>query len=144
MQYPREHYGVVNHNDAIEFVENLVKPSYVLRELDILSVHQLVMDKLNKEFSGRIRNADVRITGAYFTPPNALKVSDLLIELISWVRKEGNGLHPIIRAALFHHILVWIHPFFGGNGRTARLVYNMLLIKEGFPPAIILKVDRKK
>ena len=53
-------------------------------------------------------------------------------------------LHPVIKAALFHHRFVWIHPFFDGNGRTVRLVYNLMLIKLGFPPAIILTVERKK
>ena len=45
---------------------------------------------------------------------------------------------------IFHHKMVWIHPFFDGNGRAARLAMNLLLIRKGFPPAIILKNDRKK
>ena len=47
-------------------------------------------------------------------------------------------------ATIFHHKLVYIHPFFDGNGRTVRLAMNLLLMREGFPPAIILKNDRKK
>jgi Fic family protein len=140
----REHFETVNHHDAIQFVEDLVTPDYVLRELDVLSVHRLVMDRLDKDFSGRLRNAGVRISGANFVPPNAQKVPDLLEELILWVNQKDLKIHPVVKAALFHHSFVWIHPFFDGNGRTARLVYNMLLIKHGFPPAIILKVDRKK
>jgi Fic family protein len=53
-------------------------------------------------------------------------------------------LNDVILASLFHHRFVWIHPFFDGNGRTVRLVMNLLLMRSGFPPAIILKNDRKK
>jgi Fic family protein len=54
------------------------------------------------------------------------------------------GLNDIVLATIFHHRLVWIHPFFDGNGRTVRLAMNLLLMRAGFPPAIILKNDRKK
>jgi hypothetical protein len=47
-------------------------------------------------------------------------------------------------ATLFHHRFVWIHPFFDGNGRTVRLAMNLLLLRNGYPPAIILRADRKK
>ncbi len=140
----QEYFEAVNHHEAIDYVEQLVQPDYVLRERDILNVHELVMDRIDKEFAGRIRNAGVRISGANFVPPNARKVPDLLEELITWVNEEELEMHPIIKAAVFHHRFVWIHPFFDGNGRTARLSFNLLFLKEGFPPAIILKVDRKK
>src|SRR5690606_12638821 len=63
-------------------------------------------------------------------------------ELIDWVNKSD--LDVIIKSTIFHHRFVWIHPFFDGNGRTVRLIFNLLLMKEGYPPAIILKNDRKK
>ncbi|MFA9213612.1 MAG: Fic family protein, partial [Candidatus Methylacidiphilales bacterium] len=90
------------------------------------------------------RNSGVRITGANFVPPNALKVYDYIEDLISWVNTVAKDMHPVIAATVFHHRFVWIHPFFDGNGRTVRLLFNLLLMKEGFPPAIILKNDRKK
>lgn len=65
-----------------------------------------------------------------------------LTELIDWV--NHSTLHSIIKATIFHHRFVWIHPFFDGNGRTVRLLFNLLLMKEGYPPAIILRNDRKK
>src|SRR5690606_487613 len=96
------------------------------------------------EFAGRLRNAGVRISGANFIPPNASKVSDLLEELVSYINDNPQQLHIIELATVFHHKLVWIHPFFDGNGRTVRLAMNLLLMRKGFPPAIILKNDRKK
>ncbi len=138
----REHFEAVNHQDAIEYVESLISENYLLTEKDILKVHELVLKQIEKEFAGRIRTSGVRISGANFVPPNALKVSDYLTELIDWV--NNSELDIIIKSAIFHHRFVWIHPFFDGNGRTARLVFNLLLMQSGFPPAIILKNDRKK
>jgi len=140
----REHFEAVNHQEAIEFVEELVTKSYVLTAADILSVQGLVLQKIEKEFAGRYRNSGVRISGANFAPPNALKVDALMEELIHWVNDETGPLDIVIKAAIFHHRFVWIHPFFDGNGRTVRLMFNLLLMKAGFPPAIILKNDRKK
>lgn len=140
----REHFETLNHHDAITHVESLVQPDYILKERDILDVHELVLDRIDKEFAGRIRNAGVRISGANFLPPNANKVPELFEELINWVNTETSGMHTVLKAALFHHRFVWIHPFFDGNGRTVRLAFNLLLMKAGFVPAIILKTDRKR
>ena len=99
---------------------------------------------IEEDFAGRIRNGGVRISGANFVPPNANKVSDLLDELIDFVNTNPLQLNDIELATIFHHKFVWIHPFFDGNGRTVRLAMNLLLMRKGFPPAIILSNDRKK
>jgi len=140
----REHFEALNHQDAISFVEELVSAQYKLKVTDILQVHALVLQRIEKEFAGRYRNSGVRISGANFVPPNALRVTDYMDELIAWVNKEGKTLHPAVMVSIFHHRFVWIHPFFDGNGRTVRLIFNLLLMKAGYPPAIILKNDRKK
>ena len=140
----REHFEAVNHQEAIEFIESLANPNYKLTAKDILDVHALVLQKIEKDFAGRYRNSGVRISGANFIPPNALKVDELLEELIDWVNDKSFGINQIIKSAIFHHRFVWIHPFFDGNGRTARLMFNLILMKDGYPPAIILKNDRKK
>ncbi|MDZ4681382.1 MAG: Fic family protein [Saprospiraceae bacterium] len=140
----REHFEAVNHQEAIEFIETLVSEQYVLKAADILSVHALVLQKIEKEFAGRYRNAGVRISGANFAPPNALKVDALMEELIDWGNDGSSPLDTVIKASIFHHRFVWVHPFFDGNGRTTRLLFNLLLMKEGYPPAIILKNDQKK
>lgn len=140
----REHFEAINHQEAIAFVENLAAGARPLSGADILALHALVMNRTDPAFAGRFRNAGVRIAGAGFIPPNALKIEALLEELIQWANDAHNPLPCIVKAAVFHHRFVWIHPFFDGNGRTARLSSNLLLMKEGFPPAIILKNDRKK
>lgn len=138
----REHFEVVNHQEAIEFVESLASNEYVLNKLDILSIHHLVLQKIEKDFAGKYRTSGVRISGANFVPPNALKVDEFVSELIDFA--NDSEVDILIRSAIFHHRFAWIHPFFDGNGRTARLLLNLILMKSGFPPAIILKNDRKK
>ncbi len=140
----REHFEAVNHQEAIEFIEKLSKKNTPIELSNILDVHALVLSKIDKEFSGRFRNSGVRISGANFSPPNALKVYDLIDELMNWVNNESSSINIIVKSCVFHHRFVWIHPFFDGNGRTVRLLFNLLLMQEGYPPAIILKNDRKK
>jgi Fic family protein len=140
----REHFEAHNHDKAIDYLFSIINDDYVLRSIDILSLHALVLRSIEEDFAGRIRNGGVRISGANFVPPNANKVSDLLDELIDFINTNPLELNDIELAAIFHHKLVWIHPFFDGNGRTVRLSMNLLLMRCGFPPAIILKNDRKK
>jgi len=138
----KEHFEVINHQSAVEYIENLVSENYKLTEKDILNVHEFVLNNIEKEIAGRFRTSGVRISGANFVPPNALKISEYITELINWVNADESDI--VIKSTLFHHRFVWIHPFFDGNGRTVRLIFNLLLMKAGYPPAIILKNDRKK
>lgn len=138
----REHFEAINHNDAIDFVQSLVSKDYILTDVDILTVHGLVLQRIEEDFAGRYRTSGVRISGANFVPPNALKVDSFVSELVGWA--NTCTLDAVVKACIFHHRFVWIHPFYDGNGRTVRLVFNLLLMKDGYPPAIILKNDRKK
>ncbi|MGB6268034.1 MAG: Fic family protein [Olleya sp.] len=140
----REHFEAKNHEHAINYLYTLVKQDYILTSKDILSLHGLVLRSIEDDFAGRLRNAGVRISGANFIPPNARKVPDLLDDLVGYVNANPDHLNPIELATVFHHQFVHIHPFFDGNGRTVRLVMNLLLMRHGFPPAIILKTDRQK
>ena len=140
----REHFEATNHHNAIEYLEKTVKPDYLLNEKDILHINYLILQNIEKEFAGRYRNGGVRIVGANFTPPNALKVSNLMEELVAWTNENPLNLNVLALATIFHHRFVYIHPFFDGNGRSVRLLMNIILMKDGYPPAIILKNDRKK
>lgn len=140
----REHFETHNHDKAIDYLYKIIDDTYKLRSIDILSIHGLVLRSIEDDFAGRLRNGGVRISGANFMPPNANKVSDYLDELIDFINTNPLDLNDIELATIYHHKLVWIHPFFDGNGRTVRLSMNLLLMRCGFPPAIILKNDRKK
>lgn len=140
----REHFEVVNHQEAIHIIESWVKPGLVIKDRHILDIHELVLQKIEKEYGGRYRSSGVRIAGANFIPPNALKVDGMVQELLDWLNFQDLELHPLVKASIFHHRFVWIHPFFDGNGRTIRLIYNLWLMSNGYTPGIILRNDRKK
>ena len=86
----------------------------------------------------------VMITGTKHMPPSAGEVPSLMHQLIEWLNREGKKMPIIETASILHHKFVHIHPFLDGNGRTGRLVMNLLLLKAGYPLVIILKNDRKK
>ncbi len=140
----REHFEIVNHKKAIDYLDGLVKDGDSIRSIDILSVHELVMNNILDDFAGRIRQGMVRIVGANFVPPNARLVPDLLDELVEYINKNEQQYDVLTLATIFHHRFVWIHPFFDGNGRTVRLMMNLILMRAGYPPCFILRQDRKK
>lgn len=140
----REHFEAKNHEQAIFFVENLAKSKCPITEKDIFDIHSLVLQNIEIEFAGRYRNGQVRILGANVAPPNYMKVRELMKELIDFVNRNEENFSLVELIARFHHKFVWIHPFFDGNGRTARLLMNILFMKAGYPPAIILKNNREQ
>lgn len=139
-----EHFEVHNHHEALAFVERLSERALPLSTHQLHEIHALLLQKIEHDFAGRYRTMGVRITGANFVPPNALKVAALMDELMAWCHNLPAAVHPVIKAAVFHHRFVWIHPYFDGNGRTARLATALLLMQAGYPPAFILVQDRKR
>ena len=137
-----EHLETVNHADAFNWVQDQVtrKPGS-LTQKDILQIHGMILKGIDDDQAGRYRSVAVRISGSTVVLPNPLKVSDLMTDFAKWMRKAAN-IHPIELAAEAHYRLVSIHPFVDGNGRTARLLMNMILLMSGYPPAIIAKHDR--
>ncbi|HAI70384.1 MAG TPA: cell filamentation protein Fic [Gammaproteobacteria bacterium] len=78
----------------------------------------------------------------YYTEP--LQVADEIEELCQWIQAHLNSQHPLITGAIAHYNLVRIHPFDDGNGRGARILMNLILIKKGYPPAIIRQEERRQ
>lgn len=137
-----EHLEATNHAAALDFVKEQIKrkPSD-LRERDILKVHEIILDKIDRENAGVYRRVPVRISGSAVVMPNPRKVQTLMDEFFSWLENETK-MHAVELAAEAHYRFVTIHPFTDGNGRTARLLMNMILMMKGYPPAIIRKNDR--
>ena len=138
-----EHLEAVNHAEALTFVSTLhnLKRSDVTQQ-HLLELHRLILQKIDDTSAGRYRSVAVRIAGSRAIMPNPVKIPSLMDEFISWLHvARGNEL---VIAADAHFRLVSIHPFVDGNGRTARLLMNLILMQAGFPPAIIRKEDRKR
>ena len=139
----KEHLEAINHEQAILFLDELVKDNEPITEWNIKNIHQLILKEIDNENAGKYRGENVTIKGATHIPPDYIKVPELMEKLIlnyeTW-----NNYHPIIRAALLHGELVKIHPFIDGNGRTSRLLMNLELMNSGYNPVIIKKEDRLK
>jgi Fic family protein len=141
----KDHLEATDHKEALDFLYELVdERHYTVSARLLRELHQLVVRETEHELAGRYRTGAVIITGALHTPPDAVDVPRQVEELLRWLKKNERTLHSVELAALAHHRITAIHPFFDGNGRTARLVMNVLLMRAGFPLAIILKNDRKK
>lgn len=138
----REHLEVINHRDAITYVEGIVKNGEPLSEWQIKNIHRLILKGINDEYAGVYRDQQVFISGAKHVPPAPLLINEQMDKLINWYEQETDDLHPITRGAMLHVIFVGIHPFIDGNGRTSRLLLNLELMKEGFPP-IIIKLENR-
>ena len=139
----KEHLEAINHENAIEYLEELIDAKSEISEWNIKGLHQLVLKGIDDENAGRYRNHDVIISGAQHRPPQYIKVPELMEKLIMNY-DEWDKYHSIVRAALLHGELVKIHPFIDGNGRTSRLIMNMELMRSGYVPVIIKKDNRLK
>lgn len=102
------------------------------------------MKNTQTDAEGRYRRSNVMIVGAAHIPPQAVKVPKLMDEFFGWYREQAHELSPPELAAWVHYKFVHIHPFTDGNGRTARLLMNLVLMRNGYPPAVILNVDRNR
>lgn len=140
----REHLEAINHKEAIEFLEELLKDNNELTEMDIKNIHAIVLKGIDNEKSGRYRTENVIISGATHIPPESVIVPELMEKLIYRYDEWKEKYHPIVVSALLHAEFVKIHPFIDGNGRTARLLMNFEAMKNGYPPIIIKTEERHK
>lgn len=137
----KDHLEAVGHKDAFLYTQQLVKDKVPFSEAIIKQIHTLVlMDR--PEDRGIYRRIPVRIMGAHHIPPDPVMVPQMMENLITdFVKKK---LHPIESAALFHLMFEGIHPFVDGNGRTGRLILNLFLMQNGYPPINVKFADRKR
>lgn len=138
----REHFEAINHKEAIIFVEDSLKEE--ISEKLIKKLHELILTKIYDEAKGQYRKENVRILGAIKSPPQAVKVPDLMKQFAEYTKTNPEKLNPVDFAAILHYKLVEIHPFIDGNGRVSRLLMNLVLMKHGYPITIVLNTDRKK
>ncbi len=128
----REHLEAINHQEAIAYIKHLIKKNTNLNEREVLSIHNLILRGIHPEDAGRYRKVQVMIKGSSFMPPQPFIVAKEMEDFYIWYETNKNKLHPIILAAEMHERLVTIHPFIDGNGRTSRLVMNLILLQHGY------------
>lgn len=128
----REHLEAINHKDAIEYVKHLVDTKSEFNERELLTIHNLVLRGIDAANAGKYRTVQVMIKGSAHTPPAPFLVAKQMEDYFIWYNQNKEVLHPVLLAAELHEKLVTIHPFIDGNGRTARLIMNLILLKHGF------------
>ena len=158
----RDHLDVEGHDSAVKAIEAAVKDDHELNEAFIRNLHRILLKEPyvtkavtpdGQSVERTISIGDYKATPNnvrtstgetyYFTPPEQVKPA--MSDLIDWYRtREREGEHPIVIAATFHYRFVRIHPFDDGNGRMARLLMNMILIKHGYTTAMIRQENRNE
>jgi len=139
-----EHLEAINHREGIIQIEKIIQNQQELTENVIKDIHGIILKGIDDLEAGCYRRTNVRIVGARMIPPQAVKIDRLMNELMTWYYENMTVLSIPELSAQFHYKFVCIHPFIDGNGRVARLLMNLILMKNGYPPTVILKVDRKK
>jgi Fic family protein len=129
----REHLEVINHSEAIEYIKTIVKNKENFNQKTLLDIHYLILKSIDTQNSGKYRNIDVMISGSRHKPPTFLQVQNLMDEYFKFYESKKDNMHPILLSAHLHEKLVTIHPFVDGNGRTSRLVMNLILLQNGYP-----------
>ncbi|MDG6217828.1 MAG: Fic family protein [Candidatus Thermoplasmatota archaeon] len=137
----KDHIEARNDAEAFDLMIELVNSKKNISQEIIQQIHEFVMNGILKN-PGQYRTENVAIAGAKIRPPSYLKIVNLMDEYIQNIEKLK--LKTIKKAAFIHHEFVRIHPFIDGNGRVARLLTNFYLMRNGYPPIVIQKEDRKK
>jgi Fic family protein len=138
----REYLEATNHAEAFDTLPQLVERPITVET--IRSLHSLVMDKIDPR-AGELRTVQVYIRGAPFTPPPARDVPLYTEQWIRWLTSDAALRYDsIARAAVAHHDFEALHPFTDGNGRVGRLLLNLMLMQDGYPPALVLREWRPR
>lgn len=139
----KDHMEAIGHRDAFLFVEDIASSNTVISESIIKQIHSLVLID-RPDDRGTFRRIPVRIMGAFTEPVQPYLIEPKITDLLTKNEERKATMNDIKRIALFHLEFEGIHPFIDGNGRTGRLILNLDLIQNGFPPINIKFADRKK
>ena len=129
----KDYYEATGHAKAYDYMLEMarLKDFHFTEEL-ILRLHKLFYNNMDADSAGVYRNHQVFITGTEYLPPIPEDVPQQMSEFIDELNVQKDSLHPVVLAAFAHRRLVDILPFTDGNGRTARLLMNMILLNKGY------------
>lgn len=137
----RDIYEAVGHAKAYDYLYELNRDEPVTEAM-ICNIHRLFYQQIDVEKAGEYRKVPVFISGSKFAVAPVAEISKRMKQLVHWYNNNENKLHPIILAAEFHKRFVFIHPFIDGNGRVARLLMNLSLMRNDYNIAIVPAVTR--
>ncbi len=140
----RELIEAKNHKEMIDELVNVVKEKRSIDETLVLKFFRIFMKDIDDTNAGRYRDVQVYITGEEQLPPPATDVPRLMNELFAWYEEATTDTDPVLLAFVFHYRFVKIHPFIDGNGRLARILTNLILMRAGYPLMIVPVVRRRE
>lgn len=133
----REHLEAINHSEAIGYLGEMIQKKTAFSERVLKEIHHLILKGIDRENAGVYRSIGVRISGSTHLPPEPYMLNPLMEEVFVFYKEKKSLLHPVVLAAEMHERIVRIHPFIDGNGRTCRLIMNLILMQNGYPIANI-------
>ena len=136
----RDYYEATGHARAYDAMWMLLNKFKGITEADILSLHRLFYSQIEEDTAGFYRLQRVFISGSQYPVPAPEMVPALMAEFVEWL--QGAEMHPVELAAQAHKRFVYIHPFIDGNGRVARLLMNLCLLRHGYTLAVIPPILR--
>lgn len=131
----REIHETINHHRAVLALQELVRAGRPGDEAALCELHRIIMANIDDVRSGSYRTERVLVTGAPLQPIRPEAIPEAMRALSSWI--ETSVLHPVMLAGEAHYRFVKIHPFYDGNGRTARLLFNGILLSNRYPLTVI-------
>ena len=138
----------MGHRDALEYVRVLAGRGEAVREGDVREVHRLVTGRVEPGEAGRYSSVQRQILGSPLVLPSPAEIGPLMGDFGRWLagvtadfQGDAGGIGPEVAFAA-HERLVTIHPFTDGNGRTARLLMNLVLLKAGYAPVVVGPAER--
>ena len=140
----RERFEVVNIHHALIWLEDSIASGKPIGEEVILELHAIVMDRIRGHDAGAYRRQPIRISGSPHIPPHWMTVPTAMRGLIERLDRGPENEDPITFAARAHIEFSRIHPFTGGNGRMARLLVNLVLMRFGYLPAMYRVSERNE
>ena len=135
----RDHLEAVDHYEALLWMRELAGATTPLGEATVCELHRRIVARSRPDIAGIYSRLPRRIAGSPVTFPNPAKIPGLMEDFGAWLSAA-----PLTPVSAFdgHFRLVAIHPFGEGNGRTARLLMNLMLLRGGFPPVAVRPEDR--
>lgn len=139
-----EHLEARNHQAAIGYIRELAGQEVVLNERLVNHIHAIVLGGIRPLDAGVYRQVQVEITGARHVPPPPYLVAKRMEDVFHFYDEYATAFHPALLAADMHEKIVTVHPWVDGNGRTSRLVMNLILLQHGYPIARISGDDEAR
>lgn len=136
----RDHLEAVDHYAAVLWMRELAAQQTPVNETTVRELHRRIVLRSQPDIGGIYSKLPRRIAGSPVVLPNPLKIPELMLDFGVWLRQAVPAPTTSFEA---HFRLVAIHPFSDGNGRAARLLMNLLLLREGYPPVAVRPEDRK-